>query len=450
MTHQTTAHTFLRRFWLKLLLVQSLSWIGVLTLLTNNLVLAQTESSIDVIIPTTTTSKPPAAAPIVKSAPNAPQTAPDPARVERLRSRISTSPAPVRVEGLRQKLSPRPVRVRDRSRREIATPPASRSVPKIRSVAQPPIKPRRLEKTATNTTPDYNSAYIDPTAYSIGATRGYQAPNAVVLSERSTGCKAVLRRGQGLSGSLCNTAQRQRIRVTVKGDRAINSINSARLPRPQASSWTRRSRTIAMSEISPVRVRPIGVGKSGGSRVTRRTPSFQGQVASVNPMNRAVNRILRFSRQTGNTNTGLLFPLTVPAQITSLFGWRIHPITGDRRFHSGTDLGASLGTPVVAAYAGNVASTDFLGGYGLTVVLEHNQSTQQTLYPHLSEILVQPGEWVEQGTVIGRVGSTGNSTGPHLHFETRQLTPQGWVATNPTAQLESALVQMVEALRSTH
>lgn len=152
--------------------------------------------------------------------------------------------------------------------------------------------------------------------------------------------------------------------------------------------------------------------------------------------------------QPGNANTRLLFPLTVPAVITSLFGWRIHPITGNQRLHTGTDLGAPLGTPVMAAYAGNVALADFLGGYGLTVVLDHNKFTQQTLYGHLSEIFVQPGEWVEQGTVIGRVGSTGNSTGPHLHFETRQMTREGWVATDSGAELEYALAQMVKALRT--
>ena len=84
----------------------------------------------------------------------------------------------------------------------------------------------------------------------------------------------------------------------------------------------------------------------------------------------------------------------------------------------------------------------------MTVVLDHNKFTQQTLYGHLSEIFVQPGERVEQGTVIGRVGSTGNSTGPHLHFETRQMTPEGWVATDSGAELEYALAEMVKALRT--
>ncbi len=136
------------------------------------------------------------------------------------------------------------------------------------------------------------------------------------------------------------------------------------------------------------------------------------------------------------------------APITSIFGWRVHPITGDRRFHAGIDLGAPLGTPVLAAYAGQVALANWMGGYGLAVVLQHSQ-TQQTLYGHLSEVFVQPGQWVEQGTVIGEVGSTGNSTGPHLHFEWRQMTTEGWVATDPGTQLQYAMAQMLQALQTT-
>jgi murein DD-endopeptidase MepM/ murein hydrolase activator NlpD len=148
----------------------------------------------------------------------------------------------------------------------------------------------------------------------------------------------------------------------------------------------------------------------------------------------------------GNGNIRLIFPLSIPAPISSLFGWRVHPISGDARFHTGTDLAAPFGTPVLAAFAGQVAIADFLGGYGLAVALNHAKDTQQTLYAHLSEVFVQPGDWVKQGDVIGRVGSSGNSTGPHLHFEFRQLTTEGWVALDSGAQLEYALAQLVNSL----
>lgn len=143
----------------------------------------------------------------------------------------------------------------------------------------------------------------------------------------------------------------------------------------------------------------------------------------------------------------LIFPLSIPAPITSVFGWRIHPISGMLRFHSGTDIGAPLGTPVLAAYAGQVAIADFLGGYGLSVSIEHQNGSKDTLYAHLSEIFVKPGQWVKQGDVIGRVGSTGTATGPNLHFELRQSTSDGWAVTDPSIQMEDALVELVKVLQ---
>ena len=143
----------------------------------------------------------------------------------------------------------------------------------------------------------------------------------------------------------------------------------------------------------------------------------------------------------------IIFPLSIPSQITSVFGWRIHPISGDVRFHTGTDIGAPMGTPVVAAYPGRVAIADTLSGYGLTVILQHKDGTQETRYAHLSETYVQSGDFVEQGAIIGRVGNTGNSTGPHLHFELRQQTPEGWVALDAGAQLESSLAQLLHTLQ---
>lgn len=143
-----------------------------------------------------------------------------------------------------------------------------------------------------------------------------------------------------------------------------------------------------------------------------------------------------------------IFPLPVPAPITSPFGWRVHPIRGDRRLHSGTDLGAPMGTPVLAAASGKVALSDWLGGYGLAIILSHQDDTQETLYGHLSQVFVKPGQWVEKGTIIGRVGSTGLSTGPHLHFELRQKTANGWQAIDPGVQLKYALARLIKAKQS--
>jgi murein DD-endopeptidase MepM/ murein hydrolase activator NlpD len=141
---------------------------------------------------------------------------------------------------------------------------------------------------------------------------------------------------------------------------------------------------------------------------------------------------------TGETSAQLIYPLSSPAPTTSGFGWRTHPITGSRRFHSGVDIGAPMGAPVVAAGTGIIMSAGWLGGYGKAIVIQHN-GVQQTLYGHLSEVFVQPGQRIEQGTVIGRVGSTGNSTGPHLHYESKVATSDGWVAIDPGDDIRYAL-----------
>ena len=138
------------------------------------------------------------------------------------------------------------------------------------------------------------------------------------------------------------------------------------------------------------------------------------------------------------SHAALIYPLMNPAPTTSRFGWRTHPLTGSRRFHSGIDIGAPSGTPVVATATGTVISAGWNGGYGKAIVIQHNDS-QQTLYGHLSEISVQPGQQITQGSVIGLVGSTGNSTGPHLHFETRSPGGSGWVAVDPTQDIQYAV-----------
>lgn len=104
------------------------------------------------------------------------------------------------------------------------------------------------------------------------------------------------------------------------------------------------------------------------------------------------------------------------ARVTSGFGMRKHPIQGYSKMHKGIDFGAPTGTPIYAAGDGVVSRANWFSGYGKYVSIKHN-NTYTTAYGHMSQILVKPGQRVKQGQVIGRVGSTGNSTGPHLHFE---------------------------------
>lgn len=122
------------------------------------------------------------------------------------------------------------------------------------------------------------------------------------------------------------------------------------------------------------------------------------------------------SANPGVSAAGFQWPLN--ARVTSEYGYRIHPIYGSRRLHAGIDMGAATGSPIEAAKGGTVISAGSRGGYGNTVVISHGGGIS-TLYAHQSEIAVSAGDQVGRGEVIGYVGSTGNSTGPHLHFEIR-------------------------------
>ena len=126
--------------------------------------------------------------------------------------------------------------------------------------------------------------------------------------------------------------------------------------------------------------------------------------------------------------SGALLPagLPVSARLTSRFGMRAHPIRGGMRAHSGVDLAAPYGSPIVATADGVIGTAGWAGGYGLLVAISHGDGVQ-TRYGHLSRLNVAAGQQVRRGDVIGFVGSTGESTGPHVHYEVRV----NGVATDP-------------------
>ena len=114
-----------------------------------------------------------------------------------------------------------------------------------------------------------------------------------------------------------------------------------------------------------------------------------------------------------------IFTPPIHGKLTSKVGLRVHPIIKKRILHTGVDIKAKYGEPVRASRRGRVKFTGKKGGYGLLVIINHGKGLS-TYYGHLSKILVKKGKWIQRGQIIGQVGSTGLSTGPHLHFEVRK------------------------------
>jgi murein DD-endopeptidase MepM/ murein hydrolase activator NlpD len=133
---------------------------------------------------------------------------------------------------------------------------------------------------------------------------------------------------------------------------------------------------------------------------------------------REIEAARRAAGITGDSGAAGIFAWPVTGTITSPFGWRSNPFGGSPEFHPGLDIAAPTGTTVTAAAAGTVIMAQWYGGYGNYILIDHGGG-YSTGYGHLSAIYVSSGQNVTRGQAIGAVGSTGQSTGPHLHFEVR-------------------------------
>lgn len=141
--------------------------------------------------------------------------------------------------------------------------------------------------------------------------------------------------------------------------------------------------------------------------------------------------IVKLMRNTNPYSGGAMaWPVPGRTSISSPYGYRIHPIFKTRKLHTGIDIPAPTGTNIVAASEGTVIHAGSLGGYGKTVMIDHGGGIA-TLYGHNSSITVGNGAYVKKGDIIAKAGSTGYSTGPHLHFEVRKngayVDPLPWV-----------------------
>jgi murein DD-endopeptidase MepM/ murein hydrolase activator NlpD len=163
-----------------------------------------------------------------------------------------------------------------------------------------------------------------------------------------------------------------------------------------------------------------GIGRAYGVSVSSITAANPG----VNPNRLRVGDIIKVplsgstssSRSSGGPK--YIWPVS-GGRLTSEYGWRTDPFTGQRAFHGGVDFGLPEGSPIYASCDGVVIEAGLKGGFGRAVVIQHDDGLV-TLYAHASKILVTVGTRVRQGQLIARVGSTGRATGPHLHFEFRK------------------------------
>lgn len=145
------------------------------------------------------------------------------------------------------------------------------------------------------------------------------------------------------------------------------------------------------------------------------------------------------------TTIRLTYPLGSLAESMDPWGWRYSSAKAAWRMHTGVDLAAATGTPVLAALAGRVLLVGSVSGYGTTVLLDHGNGLE-TLYAHLSQASVHEGDSLEQGVQLGAVGMSGAASGPHLHFELRQRGAQ-LQAIDPTPHLPPLMAPPVLAAR---
>ncbi|MGC8876815.1 M23 family metallopeptidase [Thermus sp.] len=226
----------------------------------------------------------------------------------------------------------------------------------------------------------------------------------------------------------------RRLSLALEAERAKNGALSQEAERTKKELEALKKKIDELRRragLSPINATPVRYreGARGGGAMAAWTEveatllDLKNQLAEVAP---ALERALEIEE---SLPRGL--PLRGHGGVTSFFGMRQNPFGPGWEFHDGLDFSAPYGAPVYATGAGVVVRVGWMGAYGLAVLLDHAQG-YQTLYGHLSRAAVRPGQRVKRGQVLGYVGSTGRSTGPHLHYGVyRYGTPM-----NPVAYLD--------------
>lgn len=182
-----------------------------------------------------------------------------------------------------------------------------------------------------------------------------------------------------------------------------------------ATKKGREKMSIALSNMAVIKDAKMKNLNEEEQEMQRKIQEYQEQIKEIETEIRLLTIANVGEEYIGGT---MAWPVPGYTRITSQFGMRTHPITGIYKLHTGTDIGAPYGATFIAANAGVVVKAGYNAAYGNMVIIDHGGGVS-TLYAHGSEILVEAGHTVEQGTPVLKVGSTGYSTGPHAHFEVR-------------------------------
>jgi murein DD-endopeptidase MepM/ murein hydrolase activator NlpD len=241
---------------------------------------------------------------------------------------------------------------------------------------------------------------------------------AVAVAERNA-VAAIVARREAVAAQVAEQVEVHKETVSeLEGDRRTYAamVEQLRLESAQLEAeLQRRARLAARRAARQEAARQAAARREAEQATRNRAPAAQPQPAAA-------------PAPSTSSSSGFLWP--ADGVKTSDFGWRTHPIFGTGRLHSGIDIGAAYGSPISAAASGTVVSAGTMSGYGNVVVLDHGGGIA-TLYAHQSSVAVGTGQAVQRGQTIGYVGSTGYSTGPHLHFEVRvngtPVDPMGYL-----------------------
>ena len=210
--------------------------------------------------------------------------------------------------------------------------------------------------------------------------------------------------------------QEQTRQDRLRAEQAQEAVLLAELEADQAKAEEQRSAVAGLRrELSQELALQVALLAQVNEEIT----DHEGQVAALEAESEELEReILRRQIREGRAPGRLAWP--VSGVLTSPFGMRIHPVLGGRRMHNGIDIGLPTGSPIYASANGRVILAERRGGYGRMVVLDHGGGLS-TLYAHQSSMAVSVGDQVLAGDVIGYIGCSGYCTGPHLHFEVREV-----------------------------